>query len=213
MAVTDGLRRRLRDVSPATSDRLDESGFLVTGAAAGLFGWGGTQLLAWLDPPHSAVAATALWAVLMLAFSAVTVLHAPEAVRFSDAMFVWGTVNGTAMALTVAALAGLVPERLGFWGAWAAASALGYVGTGVLFVRAGATARGRGYLAVGIVAVAVLALGAVAFGRVAPVVFLVLAAVHAVPLVLDAETSLSPAARGGTLALVVAGLVGAGVVV
>ena len=38
MAVADGLRAVLRDVAPATSGRLDESGFLLAGATAGLVG-------------------------------------------------------------------------------------------------------------------------------------------------------------------------------
>jgi len=213
MAVTDGLRARLRHVAPATSGRLDESGFLLAGATAGLFGWGGTQVLAWVAVPDSALLATALWTVLVAAFSGLTVLHGPDAVRFSDAMFGWGTVNGTAMALTVGGVAGLVPARVAFWFAWVAAAALGYCWTGGLLVRAGAVGRGWGYLAGSCVALAVLGLGTVAFEVVAPVAFLLLAAVHAVPLVLDARTDLSAVARGGGLALVVCALVGVGLAV
>ena len=54
MAVTDGLRASLRRVAPATSGRLDESAFLLAGALAGLLGWSGTQILAWVDVPDSA---------------------------------------------------------------------------------------------------------------------------------------------------------------
>jgi len=209
MAVPDGLRARLDEVAPATSARVDESQFLLAGATAGLLGWGATQVLAWAAPPSAAFLATALWVVLLAAFSGVTVFHGPADTRFSDAMFAWGAVNGTAMALTVGALVGVVPERLGFWTAWAAASMLGYVGTGALLVRAGATDRGQGYLASGVVALGVLLLGVVAFDALAPVAFLVLAVLHVVPLVLDATKTLSPLGRGTFLAASVAGLVGA----
>jgi len=210
MAVTDGLRRSLRAVAPPTSDRLEESEFLLAGATAGLLGWGGTQLLTWAAPTGSALLATGLWTVLVGGFVSLTVLHGPDAIRFSDVMFVWGTVNPVAMALTVGGLAGVVPARTAFWTAWVGAAALGYLGTGVLLVRAGATGRGRGYLAAGGVALSVLALGTVAFDMLAPVAFCLLAALHAVPLVLDAGTELSAAARSGVLTAVVCGLLGAG---
>lgn len=210
MAVTDDLRTVLRRVAPATSGRLGEERFLLAGATAGLLGWGGTQILAWVDVPSSATLATVLWVVLVAGFASLTVLHGPDAMRFSDVMFVWGTVNPAAMALTVGALAGLVPARVAFWTAWVVAAALGYLGTGGLLVRAGADRRGRGYLAAGGIALAVLALGTVAFGTVAPVAFCLLAALHAVPLVLDAKTELSAVARGGVLTVVVCGLLGAG---
>lgn len=210
MAVTDGLRTVLDAVAPQTSDRLDESRFLLAGATAGLLGWGGTQLLAWTDPPSAALLATALWVVLLAAFSGLTVLHGPAEARFSDVLFIWGAVNSTAMAMTVAALVGVVPERLGFWTAWAGASTLGYAGTGALLVRAGVTDRGWGYLAAAVVGLGVLLLGTVSFGALAPVAFLVLAALHAVPLVLDARTALSPLGRGSLLAAVIGVLVGVG---
>lgn len=212
MAVTDGLRARLDRLAPATSGRLEESGFLLAGATAGAVGWGGTQLLAWLDPPSGALAATALWAVLLVAFSGVTVRLAPEALRFSDPMLVWGAVNGVAMALTVAGLGGLVPPLVAFWLPWAGASTVGYLGTGGLLVRAGATDRGRGYVASGLVALAVLVAGVVATDAIAPIAFLLLGAVHVVPLVLDARTTMPALARAGTLGAVVAGLVWVGLV-
>ena len=213
MAVSDGLRRRLDAIVPPTSGRVSESGFLLAGAAAGAVGWGGTQLLTWLDPPNAAIAATALWTLLMLGFSTLTVRFAPEAVRFSDPMLVWGTVNTAAMALTVGALAGMVPPRVGFWLGWTAASAVGYLGTGGLLVRAGAAARGRGYLATGAVTLAVLGVGVVAFEAIAPVAFLLLGVIHTVPLATDAKTRLSPLARGGVLSVIVLLLLAAGRVV
>jgi len=213
MAVTDGVRGVLRDITPATSGRLDESAFLLAGATAGLLGWGATQLLAWVDVPSNALLATALWAVLVTGFASLTVLHGPDSVRFSHPMFVWGTVNPAAMALTGCGLVGLVPARLAFWTAWVAAAAVGYLGTGGLLVRAGAGRRGWGYVASGGVALAVLAIGTTAFDRLAPVAFCLLATLHAVPLVLDAKTGLSPVARGGVLTLVVGALVGVGLTV
>lgn len=210
MAVTDGLRASLRAVIPATSGRLDESRFLLAGAGAGLLGWGGTQLLAWLESPDGTVAATVLWVALIAAFSGLTVLHGPDKVRFSAPMVGWGAVNGTATALTVGGVFGFVPARLAFWTAWVGATALGYLWTGGLLVRAGSGRRGWSYLASAAVALCVLGLGSAAFDSVAPVTFLLLAALHAVPLVLDAKTTLRPVARGTVLTLVVGSLLGAG---
>ncbi|MFC6862364.1 hypothetical protein ACFQGE_02675 [Halomicroarcula sp. GCM10025817] len=187
MPVTDTLRERLDRRAPATSDRLSESGFLLAGATAGALGWGGTQLLAWVDTAASAVVATGLWAVLVAGFAGVTVLHGPADTRFSDPMLVWGSVNGTAMLLTVGGLAGLVPPVVAFWGAWAAAAAVGYCWTGGLLEGAGHPERGRGYLLSGVVALAVLAVGAVSFPALEPVAFLVLGVLHVVPLALDAR--------------------------
>lgn len=187
MAPTDGLRLRLRDVAPATSGRLTESEFLLAGTAAGALGWGGTQALAWLDPPNAALAATALWVVLVGAFAGTTVLHGPDAVRFSDAMFVWGAVNGTATGLTLAGLAGLVPASIAFWHVWAGAAAVGYCWTGGLLEGAGDADRGRTYLTSGAVALAVLLVGSVRFSLVEPVAFLLLGLLHVAPLALDAR--------------------------
>ena len=212
MAVSERIRTRLRAAVPTTSGRLTESGFLLAGATAGLLGWGGTQLLAWFDPPGAALLATALWGTLIAAFLAVTILHAPEAIRFSDAMFVWGSVNGTATTLTVAGLAGHLPADVTVWHVWVIASALGYVGTGGLLLRAGATDRGRGYLASGVVAVGVLAVGSVAFPDIEPVAFLALAALHAVALGLDTVTALSAVSRGTVLAGTVSAILAAGLV-
>ena len=187
MAVTDTVRERLDRLAPTTSGRLSESGFLLAGATAGALGWGGTQLLAWADPAAAATLATGLWAVLVAGFAGVTLLHGPEATRFSDPMFVWGAVNGTAMALTLGGLLAAVPPFVAFWGAWAAASAVGYCWTGGLLEGAGHPERGRGYLLSGIVALVVLAVGALAFDVLEPVAFLVLGVLHVIPLVLDAR--------------------------
>jgi hypothetical protein len=187
MSVTDTVRERLERRSPATSGRLSESEFLLVGAAAGALGWGGTQVLAWLGPRSSAALATGLWAVLVAGFATVTVLHGPDEARFSDPMFVWGSANGTAMALTLGGLAGLVPAVVAFWAVWAAASAVGYCWTGGLLEGSGDSARGRAYFLSGLVALAVLAVGAVAFSAVESVAFLVLGVLHVVPLVLDSR--------------------------
>ena len=209
--MSNRLQRTLSRAVPATSGRLSESGFLLAGAVAGLFGWGGTQVLAWTAPPSSAPLAAALWAVLMLGFVALTVFHGPDTVRFSGPMLGWGTVNGAATALTVAGLAGLVPPGIAFWTAWVAAAAVGYGWTGALLVRAGDTERGQSYLVTGVLALAVLAVGTLSFTLVAPVAFLLLAMLHAVPLVLDARTALSPVARAGVLTVVLVTPLGVGI--
>ena len=193
--MTDGIRALLQRTAPATSGRLSDSGFLFAGAAAGTMGWGGTQLLTWIDPPLGPALATAWWAVLIAAFGLLTVLHAPASVRFSDPMFVWGSVNGTAMVVTVGGVVSAVPPRVAFWHAWVLAAGLGYLGTGTLLVRAGARERGLGYLAGSLVACGVVVVAARSFAAVEPVPFLLLGVLHAVPLLVDAAGGWSVSRR------------------
>lgn len=204
MAVTERVRTLLRQTAPATSGRVSESGFLLAGAGAGALGWGLTQFLAWFEPPLAPVLATAWWAVLVAGFGSLTVLHAPESLRFSDAMFVWGSVNGTAMLATIGGIAAAVPPRIAFWHAWVLASATGYAGTGALLARVGVRERAVGYLASSVVAVAVWLVGVRSFESVEPVAFLLVGALHVVPLVVDATGEWSGAER----AVSVAGSVG-----
>ena len=210
MAASDALRRRLRRVAPATSGRLTAAEFLLSGAAAGALGWGGTQAIAWADPDAGTVLAPVLWVVVAGGFVGLTVLHAPESLRFSDVLFVWGTVNGLAMALTVGGLLGLVPATLAFWHAWVAATAVGYCWTGGVLEGAGQPVRGRGYLGAGVVGLGLLAVGVVAFERVEPTGYLALGALHALPLVLDVRTVLPARSRATVVALAVAAALGAG---
>lgn len=211
MGAFDGLRGRLQRVAPATSGRLTPSEFLLSGAAAGLVGWSGTQALAWSGHADSALLATGLWGVLLGGFVGLTVLHAPDSVRFSDAMLAWGTVNTTAAALTVGGLLGLVPERPAFWHAWVAATAVGYCWTGGVLEGAGQPARGRGYLGAGVVGLCLLAVGVVAFPLVAPTGYLALAALHALPLVLDVRTALPALGRTAVVFVAVAAVLAVGV--
>ncbi|EMA06669.1 hypothetical protein SAMN05443574_10595 [Haloarcula vallismortis] len=213
MAALDGLRSRLRRLAPTTSGRLTASEFLLSGAAAGLLGWGGTQAIAWLDRPDSALLAAGLWVVLIGGFVGVTVLHAPDSVRFSDAMFAWGAVNTTATALTVGGLLDVVPEQLAFWHAWVGATAVGYCWTGGVLEGAGRPARGRGYLGAGVVGLCLLAVGAVAFPLVAPTGYLALAALHALPMVLDVQTAFPAIRRTGVVGVAVAAVLAVGVIV
>ncbi len=213
MAAFDGLRSRLQRVAPATSGRLTASEFLLSGAAAGLLGWGGTQALTWLDHANGQLLATVLWVVLIGGFVGLTVLHAPDSVRFSDAMLAWGTVNTTATALTVGGLLGVVPEQLAYWHAWVGATAIGYCWTGGVLKGAGQPARGRGYLGAGVVGLCLLTIGAVAFPLVAPTGYLALAALHAGPMVLDVRTALPAVHRTGVVGAAVAAVLVVGVVV
>ena len=212
MAAFDGLRSRLQRVAPATSGRLTATEFLLSGAAAGLVGWGGTQAITWLDPADSALLATGLWAILIGSFVSLTVLHAPDSVRFSDAMLAWGAINTTATALTVGGLFGIVPERLAFWHAWVGATAIGYCWTGGVLEGAGQPARGRGYLGAGVVGLCLLTIGAVAFPLVATTGYLALAALHASPMLLDVRTALPALHRTGVVGVAVAVVLVAGVV-
>ena len=210
MAAFNGLRSRLQRVAPATSGRLTPAEFLLSGAAAGLVGWGGTQAIAWLSRANGALFATALWVVLIGSFVGLTVLHAPDSVRFSDAMFAWGTVNTTATAVTVGGLLGVIPTQAAFWHAWVGATAIGYCWTGGVLEGAGQPVRGRGYLGAGVVGLCLLAAGAVAFPLVAPVGFLALAALHALPMVLDVRTALPAVHRTGVVGVMVAAVLVAG---
>jgi len=213
MAAFDGLRGHLQRLAPATSGRLTASEFLLSGAAAGLVGWGGTQAIAWLDHASGALFATALWTVLIGGFVALTLFHAPDGVRFSDAMLAWGAVNTTAMALTVGGLLGVVPEQVAYWHAWVGATAVGYCWTGGVLEGAGQPARGRGYLGAGVVGLCLLAVGAVAFPLVAPTGYLALAALHASPMILDVRTALPAIRRTGVVGIAVAAVLAVGVLV
>ncbi|WP_423999821.1 hypothetical protein ACOZ4I_11995 [Haloarcula salina] len=210
MTASDALRRRLHRVAPATSGRLTPAEFLLSGAAAGAFGWGGTQAIVWFDLADGAVLATALWVVVAGGFVGLTVLHAPESIRFSDVLFVWGAVNGGAMALTVGGLLGVVPEAVAFWHAWVAATAAGYCWTGGVLEGAGQPVRGRGYLGAGVVGLGLLVVGVTAFDRVAPTGYLALGTLHALPLVLDVRTALPARSRATVVGVVVAAAVGTG---
>ncbi|AUG47978.1 hypothetical protein BVU17_10780 [Haloarcula taiwanensis] len=207
------LRSRIQRVAPATSGRLTASEFLLSGAAAGLVGWGGTQAVAWSDHATGALLVTVLWAVLIGGFVGLTVLHAPDSIRFSDAMFAWGAVNSTAMALTVAGLFSVVPGQLAFWHAWVGATAVGYCWTGGVLEGAGQPVRGRGYLGAGVVGLGLLAIGAVAFPLVSSAGYLALAALHALPMLLDVRTALPAAHRTSVVGVAVAAVLVAGVVV
>jgi hypothetical protein len=213
MAAFNGLRSRLQRVAPATSGRLTAEEFLLSGAAAGLVGWGGTQALTWLDHASGPLLATALWIVLIGGFVGLTVLHAPESIRFSDAMFAWGTVNTTATAVTIGGLLGVVPGRLAFWHAWVGATAIGYCWTGGVLEEASQPARGRGYLGAGVVGLCLLAVGAIAFPLVAPAGYLALAALHALPMILDVQTALPAVHRTGVVGAAVAAVLVAGVLI
>lgn len=211
MAVTDALRGRLQRVAPATSGRLSPAAFLLSGAATGLLGWGGTQAITWLSLPRGTLLATALWAVLATGFVGVSLLHAPDEIRFSTVLFVWGGVIGTATLLTVGGLVGVVPADVAFWHAWVAAMAVGYCWTGGLLEGAGQPARGRGYLGAGVVALALLGVGVSALDLVAPVRYLALASIHAIPLLLDVRTALPATGRSFVVALAVAAVLVVGV--
>lgn len=213
MAVSDALRSRPQRVAPATSGRFTAAEILLAGATAGIVGWGGTQAIAWLNHTSGPLLATGLWVILIGGFVGLTVLHAPDHVRFSNAMLVWGTVNTSAMALTVGGLLGIVPEALAYWYAWVGATAVGYCWTGGVLEGAGQPAHGRGYLGAGIVGLCLLAVGAISFPLVATTGYLALAALHAAPMVIDVRTALPASYRTAVVGVAVAAALTVGVVV
>lgn len=157
-------------------------GFLAVGAAVGVLGWGSTALLTVRPgiaaPLAPALAATTVWAPLVVLMVAVGLFGTPDTVRFARPFLVWGPANGLASLATVAALLGRLPEAT-YWLAWALAGAAGYLGTGLAVRRAGDD--GRLWFAAACCEAGALVAGVTVGG---PWPFILLGAVHVLPLTL-----------------------------
>jgi hypothetical protein len=166
---------------------VDFEAFLGLGALVGGIGWGATQLLTWwpgLVPVSATLAAVAVWVVLAAGMTALCLGRCVPGILRSRPVLVWTTTGTAAMALTLGGLFGYVSPELAYWYAWGVACTVGYLATGLLFVRA--TDDDRLYATAGELAPVLVLVGALAFDALAPVRYLPLAVVHVVPLVLGA---------------------------
>ncbi|WP_267639615.1 hypothetical protein [Haloarchaeobius amylolyticus] len=151
--------------------------FLRVGALVGTIGWTVTQVAAWLGA--GALPVLVLWVGLLGAMTVVGLARTPPTVRFSTPLLVWGATNGTATVWTVAAVLGApVPATaLAGWLPWLGSFTVAYAAT-AWFVPAARLVYGAASLSAAGLAVALLALPALA-----PVTYLLVGAVHVVPLV------------------------------
>lgn len=170
--------------------RMGRRGLLGTGAALLVAGWGGTAILIrnpTLAPADPALSALGLWLGLFALVAAVAVTQCPAGVTFSRPVLVWVGLNTIGFLAAGAAVAGLLPpglRRYAFWHVWVAGAVVGFLVTGELLRRAGAA--WQVYHTAAVIEVTLLAVGLVSFGSLLPGLYLVLGAVHPVPLALDA---------------------------
>lgn len=138
LTVLSGYTRRL--LSPP----LPGDGLLVVGLLEGVIGWS----LSWLFVSSPSLAPlglvesiVALWAVLTAAIVAVGVVYTAPTVRRNRIWLVWAGVNTSALAVNLAAVAGVFPGPVegvplvadflgrGYWRPWFLALGLGYLAT------------------------------------------------------------------------------------
>jgi len=170
--------------------RLGRRGLLGLGAALLAVGWGGTAFLTrnpTLAPADPALTALALWLGLFGLVAVAALAACPSRVTFSRPVLSWVGLNALGFLAVGAAVAGLVPlelQRYAFWHVWVAGAVVGFTATGELLRRAGG--GWLVYHTAAAVELSLLVLGVVAFEALLPGLYLVLAAVHPVPLALDA---------------------------
>jgi hypothetical protein len=218
------LRTRLAALAPATSGRLDGSGFLLLGAAVGLVGWTATAVLELLAPDAGPLALVA-WLPLVAAMLGAGLFHTPDAMRFSTPMLGWALLNGLATTATLWAVLFGVPDTLGgdpfntvalgpdagaVWSLWTVDLALGYAWTADALRRAGQPSRAAGYSYAAFLGFGLAVYHGAGIDAIRTVRYPALAALHALPLALDARTDLGGVRRTVVLYLVVFALVGLG---
>jgi hypothetical protein len=224
VAAPDSLQSRLATLAPGTSGRLTGSDFLLLGAAIGLVGWSLTAAVAAVAP-GAGLLTVALWVPLVVAMLGAGLLHAPDAMRFSLPMLGWGVLNGLAVTATLAAVLVGVPDQVGgdpfntvvlgpdagaVWSLWALDLAAGYAWTADALRRDAQPSRAAGYSYAAFLGFGLLAYHAAGVEAIRTVRYPALAALHAIPLALDARTDLSGVRRTGVLYFVVFALVGLG---
>ena len=218
------LRSRLAALAPASSDRLTGADFLLLGAAVGLVGWTATAALELLAPEAGPLALV-VWLPLVAAMSGAAILHAPDAMRFSHPLLGWGLLNGLAATATVWAVLFGVPDTLGgdpfntvalgpdagaVWSLWTVDLALGYAWTADALRRDGQPSRAAGYSYAAFLGFGLAVYHGAGIDAIRTVRYPALAALHALPLVLDARSDLGGVRRTAVLYLVVFALVGVG---
>jgi hypothetical protein len=212
MSDHDALRSGLAALAPATTGRLPGDGFLLLGAGVGLVGWTGTAALARLSVPRAGLLALAVWGLLVAVMVGAGLFHVPDAMRFSLPMVGWGLLNATATTVTLVAVLQEWSATL-VWTVWLVALGLGYGWTAIALWRGGQRARARGYGYAALVAAGLLIASGAGMPALQPVRYPLLAVLHAVPLALDARTTLGGRARSGVLLVAIVGTLGVGAVV
>jgi len=218
------VRSRLVALAPASSGRLDGDGFLVLGAGVGLVGWTATAVLAALVP-RAGPLALAVWLPLVVVMLGAGLLHGPDTVRFSLPLLGFGLLNGLATAATAWAVLVGLPATVGgdpfvtvplgrpadaVWSLWALDLAVGYAWTADALRRDGQPGRAAGYSYAAFLGFGLVVYHAAGLDAIRTVRYPALAALHAIPLALDARTDLGGLCRTAVLYLTVVALVGVG---
>jgi hypothetical protein len=224
VAASDSLRSRLAALAPATSDRLTGSDFLLLGAAVGLVGWSATAAIAAVAP-GAGFLTVVVWTPLVAVMLGAGLLHTPDAMRFSLPMLGWGLLNGLAVTATLVAVLVGAPDQVGgdpfttvvlgpdagaVWSLWTLDLAAGYAWTADALRRDAQPSRAAGYSYAAFLGFGLLAYHAAGVEAIRTVRYPALAALHAIPLALDARTALSGVRRTAVLYLVVFALVALG---
>lgn len=174
----------LTDGRPITIDE-----YLRFGAGIGVIGWVATQIVAWYPGlVGSSIASIVGFWIALTALLYVGGFRLPQGLRYSRPLVVWGLLNALATGINVLAALGGWPDALtaylgyAFWHPWAAVMAVGYLDTGIV-----ARTRYRpAYLGGALLAAGALTIGLLAPGFITGGTYLVLGAIHAVPMWLDA---------------------------
>lgn len=171
------------------TDRIGRPSLLQLGAALLVVGWAGTGTLTeFVDtgPLGPIEAVIALWVGLFGLIAAVAVTWCPRRVVLSKPILVWVGLNTVGFAVTGAATAGILPGGLvqyAYWHVWVATAVVGFAATGELLRRNGVD--GRVYYTAAAAELGLLVVGLLAFELLRPYQYLLLAVVHASPLLLD----------------------------
>lgn len=169
--------------------RIGRRGLLQLGSALLLVGWIGTGMLTEFvgTGPFGPIGTViALWVGLFGLIGAVAVTRCPRHVVFSKPILVWVGLNTFGFAVTWAAWSGLLPGGLvqyAYWHVWVATAVIGFAVTGELLRRNGID--GRVYYTAAAAELGLLIVGLLAFELLRPHQYLLLAVVHASPLLLD----------------------------
>ena len=225
------VRSRLVALAPATSGRLAGEDFLWLGAGVGLVGWTATAALELLTPAAGLAASTAglvalvVWLPLVGAMVAAGLWHAHDAMRFSLPLLGFGLLNGLATTTTLWAVLVGLPATVGgdpfvtvplgppadaVWSLWTLDLAIGYAWTADALRRDGQPGRAAGYSYAAFLGFGLVVYHAAGVDALRTVRYPALAALHTLPLALDARTDLGGLRRTGVLYLAVFALVGVG---
>jgi hypothetical protein len=202
-------RETTRRWVPASSDRLSADGFLLLGASVGLVGWTVTGAVELLSIPRPGLVVLACWLPLVAVMSGALLFATPDAVRFSLPLVGWGILNGATIAATVVVVV-TGGSAVTVWSLWVAVLALGYAWTARALRWNRAFGRAALYGYASLLAIGVLVYHAAGLPSLRSVRYPVIAALHALPLVLDARSDRSGAVNIAGLYAAVFALVALG---